>query len=153
MRVCDGDAVGVFKVVRRASFPCRAIAYGILASLVWAALAILPTSAERATVCVLAAICVLGGIACFPILAFARRKGWGALSEYLLGIVGRTGCPLCVALYCVVVMEPSAARAFVYRLLAWYFITAPCLLIALGSSESFNLLDRDEERSTTEEAR
>ncbi len=150
MRKRDSDAVGVLKVARRMPFPCRAVAYGILASLVWIVLAISLKSVDCATVLTLASICVLGGLACFPLLAYARHKRWGALSEYLLGIVGRTGCPLCVALYCVVVMEPNAARALVYRLLAWYFVTAPCLLVALAVDEGSGLNARDEVHTKTE---
>ena len=105
----------------------RAVAYVAYSSLVGGLIAYFSrTIASSAFDALVAAIfsCISCGALAFAFQTTARRRRWGFLPEYLLGMLGRTGGPSCVALVCATTLDESA-RAVVLRIFAFYALTAP----------------------------
>ena len=108
----------------------RAVAYAGYASLAWVIALLVgaktaPDSLSVEDMAFCAAICVFGGVSSFALIAFCRRAGFWGAPEYALALLGRTGIPCVLVLYCLIRMDDECFRAATLRILIVYFLTAP----------------------------
>ncbi len=108
----------------------RAAAYVGYASLAWSIALLVgartaPDSLSVGSMAFCAAVCVLGGVSSFALIAFCRRAGFGGVAEYALALLGRTGVPGVLVLCCLIRMDDECFRAATLRILVAYFLTAP----------------------------
>ena len=108
----------------------RAAVYVGCASLAWTVALFVgarttPDSLSVGSMAFCAAICVLGGLSSFALIAFCRRAGFLGFAEYALALLGRTGIPSVLVLCCLIRMDEECFRAATLRILIVYFLTAP----------------------------
>lgn len=112
------------------SLASRAVVYVGYASLAWTIALFIgartaPDSLNLGSMAFCAAICVLGGVSSFALVAFCRRAGFWGVAEYALALLGRTGVPSVLVLCCLIRMDDECFRAATLRILIVYFLTAP----------------------------